>query len=76
MIVTYGGHGGGKCADQLRQVLDGLHMKPIAIMPGFKLVRERIEANAGIIEPALEFAEHLGMLRRAFDELATALVAD
>jgi hypothetical protein len=51
-------------------------MKPIAIMPGFKLVRERIEANAGIIEPALEFAEHLGMLRRAFDELATALVAD
>jgi hypothetical protein len=41
-------------------------MKPIAIMPDFNLARERIEVNAGVIESALEFAEHLGMLRRAF----------
>jgi len=73
MIVTYGGHGGGKCADHLRQVLDGLHMKPVAIMPGLRLAREHIEANAGIIQPALEFAEHLEALRRAFAELAAAL---
>ena len=26
MLVTYGGHGGGKCASQLRQVFDGIHM--------------------------------------------------
>ncbi|KAH8684365.1 putative NADPH-dependent FMN reductase Lot6 [Tricladium varicosporioides] len=26
MIITYGGHGGGKCAAQLRQVFDGIHM--------------------------------------------------
>ena len=75
MIVTYGGHGGAKCAAQLRQVLDGLEMKPVACAPGFKLARERIEANAGIVEPALEFAAHLGALRQAFAELAAALAS-
>lgn len=75
MIVTYGGHGGAKCADQLRQVLEGLKMKPLATMPAFKLARERIEANEGAIEPASEFAEHAGTLRQAFAELAAALAA-
>ena len=28
MIVSYGGHGGGKCNAQLRQVLCGVHMIP------------------------------------------------
>jgi len=72
MIVTYGSQGGGRCADQLRQVLQGLRMRPVATMPGFKLARERIEANAGAVEPALEFVEHLGALRQAFAELAAA----
>jgi NAD(P)H-dependent FMN reductase len=74
MIVTYGGHGGGKASEQLRQVLDGLEMKPVATMPGFKLARERIEANAGIIEPASEFSVHLDVLQRAFAELDRALI--
>jgi NAD(P)H-dependent FMN reductase len=73
MIVTYGGHGGDKCATQLRQVLDGLKLKPLATMPGFRLARERIEVNAGAIEPAREFADHLGVLQQAFTELASAL---
>ena len=74
MIVTYGGHGGDKCAPQLRQVLNGLKLKPVATMPGFRLARERIEANAAAIEPAREFAEHLGLLQQAFAELAAALM--
>jgi NAD(P)H-dependent FMN reductase len=73
MIVTYGGRGGGKCADQLRQVLDGLHMKPVATMPSFILSRERIEDNTGIIEPTVDFAEHLGALQQGFGELVAAL---
>jgi NAD(P)H-dependent FMN reductase len=73
MIVTYGGHGGGRCADQLRQVLDGMHMVPVATMPGFMLARADIEANTGVIEPAVAFAEHLDSLRQAFVELAAAL---
>jgi len=73
MIVTYGGHGGGRCAAQLRQVLEGLHMKPVDAMPGLTLSRAHIEANAGVIDAAAEFGEHLPVLRQAFGELATML---
>jgi NAD(P)H-dependent FMN reductase len=73
MIVTYGSRGGNKCAGQLRQVLDGLHMKPVATMPGFKLPRPRIEANTGTIDPATEFAHHLKTLKRAYAELSAAM---
>jgi NAD(P)H-dependent FMN reductase len=73
MIVTYGGHGGDKCAEQLQQVCEGLHMTPIATKPGLRLARERIEANSGEIDPEAEFAGHLTDLRQAFSELAAAL---
>jgi NAD(P)H-dependent FMN reductase len=73
MIVTYGGQGGDKCARQLRQVLKGLHMKPVATMPGFTLSRERIKANTGAIEPASDLARHRGTLRKAFAELERAM---
>ncbi len=73
VIVTYGGHGGNKCANQLRQVLEGLDMKPVATMPGFTLSRQRIEADTGTIDPASEFADHIGVLQEAFTELAAAL---
>jgi NAD(P)H-dependent FMN reductase len=72
MIVTYGGHGGGRCAEQLQQVCEALRMAPIATRIGLMLSRERIEANAGEIDPAAEFAAHLGDLRGAFGELAAA----
>lgn len=73
VIVSYGSRGGGKCADQLRQVLDGLGMRPVATMPGFVLGRDRVEENAGTIDPAEVFAAHLGDLQQAFAELALAL---
>jgi len=73
MIVTYGSHGGGKCADQLRQVLEGLHMAPVATMPGLKLGRDRVEANSGLIDPAAAFADHLEALDEAFADLDAAL---
>ena len=74
MIVTYGGQGGGKCAEQLQQVCEGLHMKPLATKPAFRLPREKIEANAGEIDPASEFSAHLADLRQACTELSAALV--
>lgn len=73
LIVTYGGHGGGKCAEQLRQVLDGLKMRPVADMPGLTLARAQIEANAGTIDPATAFAAQVPALRQAFAALAAAL---
>jgi NAD(P)H-dependent FMN reductase len=75
LIVTYGGHGGDKCAGQLRQVLEGMHMEPVATMPGFTLARADIEANTGAIQPALEFAKHLDVLRQGFAELAAGLLS-
>ena len=73
MIVTYGGHGGGKCAAQLRQVLKGLKMKPVATMPALTLAHDRIKANTGEIEPAVVFARQRPKLEKAFTQLAAAL---
>jgi NAD(P)H-dependent FMN reductase len=72
MIVTYGGRGGDRCAAQLQQVCQGLHMIPIATQPGLRLPRERIEADTGEIDPEAEFQDHLEDLRQAFTELAAA----
>jgi NAD(P)H-dependent FMN reductase len=46
VIVTYGGHGGGKCAEQLRQVAEGLKMRPVNTMPAIAVARELIEHDA------------------------------
>lgn len=70
MIVTYGGHGGGKCAEQLQQVVEALHMKLAPTMPAFTLPRAVIEANVGQIDPAALFADHLPVLKQALGELA------
>jgi hypothetical protein len=50
-------------------------MRLVPTMPGFRLTRERIEANAGTIDPAVDFAEHAKFLLQAFAELDNALVA-
>ena len=46
VIVTYGGHGGNKCAEQLRQVAGGLKLQPVATMPAIMVSRESIENDA------------------------------
>jgi NAD(P)H-dependent FMN reductase len=73
MIVTYGGHGGDKCAVQLRVVAMGLRMRPVETMPGLALRREHIEANTGLVDAEAEFAAHLDQVRQAFVELDAAL---
>jgi NAD(P)H-dependent FMN reductase len=45
VIVTYGGQGGGKCAEQLRQVAEGLKMRPVDTMPAIRVAREMIETD-------------------------------
>lgn len=71
VIVTYGGHGGSKCAEQLRQVVEAVHMRPVATMPGIKLSREMI--GGGAIDPAIDFAEHADAIRQAIRELSAEL---
>jgi NAD(P)H-dependent FMN reductase len=57
MIVTYGGHGGGRCAQQLRQVLSSIKMKIVEQMPALTLSHEQVERNDGIIDPGVVFVE-------------------
>jgi NAD(P)H-dependent FMN reductase len=70
LIVTYGSHGGGKCAAQLREVLGGMRLRLAAAMPALQLSRARIEANDGEIDPARDFADQLEALQGALRELA------
>jgi NAD(P)H-dependent FMN reductase len=73
MIVTYGQRGGAKCAQQLRQVAEGLNMRIVETMPALKLTRVQIEANDGSVTPDRDFAEDLPHVQRAFAELGAQL---
>jgi NAD(P)H-dependent FMN reductase len=75
MIVTYGGHGGERCGDQLDVVCRGLHMAPIVRGPGLKLSREQIQANSGEIDPVTALEAQSDSLQAAFDNFASALTA-
>lgn len=70
-IVTYGGHGGGKCAAQLRQVLEGMHMRPAVTMPELTLTREMIQGAP--IDPEKDFASEAESVRHAIQELSKLL---
>ena len=53
MVVSYGGHGGGKAAAQLRQVLLGVRMRVGEVMPALTFPnRETMgKANKGEMLP-------------------------
>lgn len=65
MIVTYGGHGGGKCASQLRQVFDGIHMVNL---------KTNVELSFGSREVTKKaaFGENIGLA----DEVGTGALWD
>ena len=73
-IVTYGGHGGGKCAAQLRQVSEGLKMQPMTTMPALTLTHDMIVGGA--IDAARDFAGVADIVRQAVGELAAAIAED
>jgi NAD(P)H-dependent FMN reductase len=70
LIVSYGSHGGDKCARQLREVLGGLDMRLTAAMPGLRLSRDRIVANDGAVEPERDFVDQTAEVDDALRELA------
>lgn len=75
LIVTYGGHGGGRCAAQLRDVLTGIGLRLVETMPALTLARERIVANDGAVDPDEDFATHRADVTSALAAL-TALCID
>ena len=71
VIVSYGGHGGGKCAVQLRQVVEAMKMRPVATMPGITLSNEVIRGAP--LEPENDFAAYVETVRQAVAELVVQL---
>ncbi len=71
LIVSYGGHGGGKCAAQLRQVMEGLKMHPVPAMPGLVLTRAMM--GGAPMDPARDFHAHLDDIRQGFAELTLVI---
>ena len=71
VIVTYGGHGGDKCAAQLRQVVEGLKMHPVPTMPGITLSPEAIRGEP--IDPENDFTGSIEIIRQALAELTVEL---
>ncbi len=74
LIVSYGGHGGGKGASQLRDVAESLKMRPVATMPALTLPKDAIGGGA-TLDPALAFAEDIGTMKQALAELEALMVA-
>ena len=71
MIVSYGGHGGGKCAAQLKQVAEGLKMRVIPTMPGITL--SELVIKGAPLKPDEDLAQHVHAVRDAFGELVASL---
>ncbi|WP_274380826.1 NADPH-dependent FMN reductase [Dyella acidiphila] len=73
-IISYGGHGGTKCAEQLRQVGAGLKMRMVATAPALTLPEEVIRQHVAL-DPAKDLAVHVDSIKQAFAELAIELAA-
>jgi NAD(P)H-dependent FMN reductase len=76
VIISYGHHGGGKAAAQLRQVLDGLKMRPTTAMPGITFTNEMLTDAGRLKHPNVDFAQYAEGVRNATEELAEKLRKD
>lgn len=67
-IVSYGGHGGTRCAKQLRQVAASLHMRIVPAAPALPLSDAVIREGAAL-EPARDFRAQAATTKRALAQL-------
>jgi NAD(P)H-dependent FMN reductase len=71
MLVTYGGHGGDKCAKQLRTVAKGLHMNTMWMSPALTITRAQILGAPFDAERDLK--KFVPKVEKAWAQLARAL---
>ncbi|KAL3656993.1 hypothetical protein V7S43_018043 [Phytophthora oleae] len=75
VLVTYGGHGGSKCAEQLQSVLSGgFHMNVVAQV-GISLPMEFIRSSdrVGVTDAPSFLAEHEAQVDEAFAQLLRSI---
>jgi NAD(P)H-dependent FMN reductase len=70
LIVTYGGHGGNQCGEQLRIVMRSLGTRLTDTTPGLLLAKEKVVADDGRVDPATDFAARIDEVKAALLELA------
>lgn len=74
LIATYGGHGGNKCAAQLRQVADGLKMQTLSTQPELTLDGAVIRGEAEF-EVGRDLADYVEVVTQGLREMEQALQA-
>lgn len=72
MIVTYGGHGGTRCARQLRRVAAALKMRVVTTTPALALSGAVIRQGA-ILDADRDFVASKPTVQSAFVQLADQL---
>jgi NAD(P)H-dependent FMN reductase len=72
MIVTYGGHGGTKCSEQLKQVISAVKMRLVSITPALELSNSVIREGAAVV-PHRDFNQHVASVEKAFAELSNLI---
>jgi NAD(P)H-dependent FMN reductase len=68
VIVTYGGHGGTKCAEQLQQVADAVKLRLVPTKPAL-LLPEKVIREGATLDPKRDFNRHVASVELAFAEL-------
>jgi NAD(P)H-dependent FMN reductase len=72
VLVTYGGHGGTKCAEQLKQVIGAAKGRLVPTVPALELSDAVIQEGADL-EPSRDFDRHVTSVENAFAELVALL---
>ena len=76
-IVTLGGRGGGKCADQLKQVIEGgMHMRTVEKMVAISIPGELIRTPAGVTGGEDFLKEHESDILEMVKQLEAMLSED
>lgn len=73
LTVSYGHHGGEKCAAQLEPVLRRLGLRLPQAQPQIVIAPEMMDADGQIQNPAASFASHVVALKNAILEFADLL---
>jgi NAD(P)H-dependent FMN reductase len=71
--VTYGTRGGGLGADQIRQVLDGLHMRTLSHRVEIKITDEQLDADWQLKDLEATMSPHREQLRLIDVQMVEAL---
>lgn len=72
VIVTYGGHGGTRCARQLRRVAASLKMRVVATVPAL-ILPDAVIREGAVLDPDRHFHASRPTVKKALKQLADQL---